>query len=206
VTPSVYFRWKRGADFLLALLMIVALMPILLAVSLCVLVDLGAPVLFWQQRLGINGSRFLLYKFRTLRPPFNWRGSPIPADKRLSKVGRILRDTSLDELPQLLNILVGNMSLIGPRPLLPEDQPANPTIRLTVRPGITGWAQVNGGKHLTPSEKDQLDEWYVRNANFWVDLKVALYTAKILFLRTRSGESAADLREIASRNLGARKV
>jgi len=206
VTPSVYFRWKRGGDFLVALLMIIVLMPILLGVSLCVLVDLGAPVLFWQLRLGINGSRFLLYKFRTLRPPFDWRGNPIPADKRLSKVGRILRDTSLDELPQLLNILVGNMSLIGPRPLLPEDQPANPTVRLMVRPGITGWAQVNGGKHLTPSEKDQLDECYVKNANFWVDLKVALYTAKILFMRRRSGESAADLREIASRNMGARKI
>ncbi len=205
VTPSVYFRWKRGADFLLSLLMIVALTPILVGVSLCVLVDLGAPVLFWQQRLGVNGSRFLMYKFRTLRPPFDWRGNPIPPDKRLSNVGRILRDTSLDELPQLLNILVGNMSLIGPRPLLPEDQPENPTVRLMVRPGITGWAQINGGKLLTPNEKDQLDEWYVKNASFWIDLKVALRTARILIMRTRSGESAADLQEIASRKMGASK-
>ncbi len=96
------------------------------------------------------------------------------------------------------------MSLIGPRPLLPEDQPENPAIRLSVRPGITGWAQINGGKRLTPQEKDELDEWYVKNASLWVDLKVALKTAQILLWRQRSNEGAADQKELASRKFGAR--
>ena len=203
ITLPAYFRWKRGLDFALALVMVVILLPPMVAVGLCVLVDLGSPVLFWQQRLGMNGSRFLLYKFRTLRAPFDWRGNPIPPEERLSRIGRALRDTSLDELPQLLNILVGNMSLIGPRPLLPEDQPANPSIRLSVRPGISGWAQVNGGKRLTPKQKDELDEWYVKNASLWVDLKIALKTMQILLWQARSGESAADVKEIASRKMGA---
>jgi lipopolysaccharide/colanic/teichoic acid biosynthesis glycosyltransferase len=206
ITPPAYLRWKRGLDFVLALVMLIILLPPMVVVGLCVLVDLGSPVLFWQQRLGMNGSRFLLYKFRTLRAPFDWRGNPIPPEQRLSRIGRALRDTSLDELPQLLNILVGNMSLIGPRPLLPEDQPQNPAIRLSVRPGISGWAQVNGGKRLTPQEKDELDEWYVKNASLWVDLKIVLKTTQILLWQARSEESAADLKEIASRKLGAREV
>lgn len=206
ITPPAYFRWKRSLDFVLALAMLIILLPPMVAVSLCVLIDLGSPVLFWQQRLGMNGTRFLLYKFRTLRAPFDWRGNPISSEKRLSRIGRALRDRSLDELPQLLNILVGNMSLIGPRPLLPEDQPENPGIRLSVRPGISGWAQVNGGKRLTPKEKDELDEWYVKHASLWVDLKITLKTMQILFWRARSEESAADLKEIASRKMGAREI
>ena len=204
VAPSSFFRWKRAIDFALALTMLTILFPAIVVVGLCVLIDLGSPVLFWQQRLGMKGSHFLLYKFRTLRAPFDWRGETVPNEKRLSRIGRILRDTSLDELPQLLNVLVGNMSIIGPRPLLPEDQPENPTIRLSVRPGITGWAQINGGKRLTPKEKDELDEWYVKNASIWVDFKVALKTARILIWRARSEESAADLKELASRKMDAR--
>jgi hypothetical protein len=92
-----------------------------------------------------------------------------------------MRQTRLDELPQLLNVLVGDMALIGPRPLLPEDQPTNPVIRLMVRPGITGWAQVNGGKFLTPAEKDKYDEYYVRNASPWFDLRILFMTLRVLF-------------------------
>jgi hypothetical protein len=92
-----------------------------------------------------------------------------------------MRQTRLDELPQLLNVLVGDMALIGPRPLLPEDQPANPATRLMVRPGITGWAQVNGGKFLTPAEKDKYDEYYVRNASPWFDLRILFMTLRVLF-------------------------
>jgi lipopolysaccharide/colanic/teichoic acid biosynthesis glycosyltransferase len=97
-----------------------------------------------------------------------------------------LRRTRLDELPQLLNVLVGDMSLVGPRPLLPRDQPANPTVRLMVRPGITGWAQVNGGTLLNPSEKDKLDEWYVRNASFWLDLRIVCLTMWVALFGQRA--------------------
>jgi lipopolysaccharide/colanic/teichoic acid biosynthesis glycosyltransferase len=139
------------------------------------------PVFFWQQRLGVNSSRFLLYKFRTLRTPFGDDGRKLSDDERLSPIGRFMRRSRLDELPQLLNILVGDMSLIGPRPLLPRDQPKNIEIRLMVRPGITGWAQVNGGVPLSPDEKEKLDEWYIRNASLWLDLRIVVMTALMFF-------------------------
>ena len=129
--------------------------PFLLLAGGLALLDVGWPILFWQQRLGARGRPFVIYKLRTLRPPFDQLGDPIPDSKRLSWVGTILRRTRLDELPQLFNVLVGDMSLIGPRPLLPRDQPANPHVRLMIRPGITGWAQVNGGTLLSPSEKNR---------------------------------------------------
>ena len=138
----------------------------------------GLPVLFWQQRIGQGGRRSVLQKFRSLRPPFDWRGQRVADRQKLSFIGRLLRQTRLDELPQLLNVLVGDMALIGPRPLLPEDQPANPATRLMVRPGITGWAQVNGGKFLTPEEKDQYDEFYIRNASLVVRLAHHLHDAE----------------------------
>ena len=160
-----YFEVKPLIDFVAALSMILCA-PLAVLVAITVLFDVGMPLLFWQQRVGQGGRRFLLYKFRTLRAPFDVHGVPIPEQKRLSRIGRLMRQTRLDELPQVLNILVGDMSLIGPRPLLPVDQPENPTTRLIVCPGITGMAQVNGGKFLTPAEKDEYDEYYVRNASF----------------------------------------
>ena len=116
-----------------------------------------------------------------MRTPFDRFGEYLPENLRLSSIGRLLRKTGLDELPQLLNVLVGEMSLIGPRPLLPQDQPADPTIRLLVRPGITGWAQVNGGKQITNEQKYDLDEWYIRNASPWVDLRILLLTCRYVF-------------------------
>jgi lipopolysaccharide/colanic/teichoic acid biosynthesis glycosyltransferase len=116
-----------------------------------------------------------------MRTPFDSQGNPITAQEKVSLIGKLLRDSSLDELPQLLNVLVGDMSLIGPRPLLPEDQPKNSTVRLSVRPGITGWAQVNGGKLLTAEDKEKLDEWYVRNASLLVDLKIVFKTLQMMY-------------------------
>ena len=191
LTPSRYFRIKPALDFIAAALLLVTLTPILLIVSVLTLIDVGSPVLFWQQRPGLRGKNFLLYKFRTLRPPFDARGNPIPPEQRLSWIGHLLRDTSLDELPQLLNVLVGDMSLIGPRPLLPEDQPANYAGRLSVRPGITGWAQINGGKLLTPEEKLELDEWYIQNASLLVDLRLLRKTLEIVLLGARKSSEAA---------------
>ncbi len=151
--PSPYFRIKRLFDFGAALVLSILLVPLFLLVALVVLLDVGSPVMFWQQRLGAGGRTFLLHKFRTLKPSYDADGRPIPESERLSAAGALLRKLRLDELPQLLNVVVGDMSLVGPRPLLPHDQPRNPSLRLKVRPGITGWAQVNGGRLLTAQEK-----------------------------------------------------
>jgi lipopolysaccharide/colanic/teichoic acid biosynthesis glycosyltransferase len=124
-----------------------------------------------------------------MQSPFDRLGETLPETRRLSAIGHLLRKTGLDELPQLLNVLVGEMSLVGPRPLLPEDQPADPTIRLVVRPGITGWAQVNGGKQITNDEKGDLDEWYIRNASPWLDLRILLLTCRYLFVGNRANGS-----------------
>jgi lipopolysaccharide/colanic/teichoic acid biosynthesis glycosyltransferase len=190
--PS-YFRWKRLIDVTVSLSLIIALSPIFLLAGLLVLIDVGRPLLFWQQRLGWKGHSFLVYKLRTMRAPFGANGGCSQELRKPSAIGRFLRATRLDELPQLFNVVLGDMSLIGPRPLLPEDQPANLSVRLSVRPGISGWAQLNGGKLITPEEKEKLDEWYVRNASFGLDLKIALMTL-LMVTRTRmsSQEAQAD--------------
>jgi lipopolysaccharide/colanic/teichoic acid biosynthesis glycosyltransferase len=123
-----------------------------------------------------------------MQSPYDRLGESLP-EKRLSTIGHLLRKTGLDELPQLLNVLVGEMSLVGPRPLLPEDQPDDPSIRLMVRPGITGWAQVNGGKQITNDEKGDLDEWYIRNASPWLDLRILLLTCRYVFIGNRANMS-----------------
>ena len=178
---SRYFTFRRLADPFAALVLIILLLPSMVIAALLVLMDIGSPVMFWQQRIGRNGRAFLVYKFRTLKAPYDWRGRPISDRNELSFIGRILRQTRCDELPQLFNVLVGDMALIGPRPLLPKDQPTNPAMRLIARPGITGWAQVNGGKFLTPEEKDRYDEFYIRNASVWFDLRILYLTLKVLF-------------------------
>jgi lipopolysaccharide/colanic/teichoic acid biosynthesis glycosyltransferase len=150
--------------------------------------DLGAPVVFWQKRLGRDGRSFLLYKFRTLPAPFDRNGASNSNGDSSSWLGKFLRRLRFDELPQLFNVLVGEMSLIGPRPLLPEDQPDNSNQRLRVRPGITGWAQINGGNLITTDEKGALDDWYVHNASFWLDLRIVLYTLIFLFTGERRFE------------------
>jgi lipopolysaccharide/colanic/teichoic acid biosynthesis glycosyltransferase len=191
-----YFWAKRYVDFCLSLLLIVILLPVLLVVASVVLLDVGSPVFYWQRRIGMNGQIFQMHKFRTLKPAFDWRGRPIGTTERISWLGALLRKVRLDELPQLLNVLVGDMSLIGPRPLLPRDQPPNPTLRLMVRPGITGWAQVNGGKLLTVEEKNALDEWYIRNASLGLDLKIV---AKTVLFMLRGERLNAETTEIADR-------
>jgi lipopolysaccharide/colanic/teichoic acid biosynthesis glycosyltransferase len=184
-----YYTAKRLIDFFVALAAIIVFSPILLMSALLVLWDVGSPVLFWQQRIGRNGRSFLVYKFRTLQPPFNGLGQAIPT-VRLSAIGYILRRSRLDELPQLFSVLVGDMSLIGPRPLLPHDQPTNANDRLSVRPGITGWAQVHGGNLITREEKGALDQWYIRHLSLWLDLRIALLTLRFLFTGERRFEDA----------------
>jgi lipopolysaccharide/colanic/teichoic acid biosynthesis glycosyltransferase len=186
---SSYFEIKRVLDFIFAFLFTVLLSPLFICVSVLVALDVGTPLVFWQRRLGQGGRGFQVYKFRTMQSPFDRLGEYLPQKRQLSAIGHLLRKTGLDELPQLLNVLVGDMSLVGPRPLLPEDQPADPTIRLMVRPGITGWAQVNGGKQITNDEKGDFDEWYIRNASPWLDLRILLLTCRYVFVGNRANMS-----------------
>src|SRR6516165_10210726 len=186
---SSYFEVKRVLDFVFALLFTALLSPVFICASVLVALDVGTPLVFWQRRLGQGGRGFQIYKFRTMQSPFDRLGESLPEGRQLSAIGHLLRKTGLDELPQLLNVLVGEMSLVGPRPLVPEDQPADPTIRLMVRPGITGWAQVNGGKQITSEEKDDLDEWYIRNASPWLDFRILLLTCRYVFVGNRASAS-----------------
>ena len=173
-----YFRFRRPIDAVLSALLLAALAPLAAIVTTIVAVDLGAPVVFWQERVGQDGRRFLLYKFRSIRAPFDRAGAVVPSDRRASRIGQVFRKSRLDEIPQLWNVVRGEMALIGPRPLLPIDQPADPSTRLLVRPGITGWAQVSGGTALTADEKDALDSWYIRHASPILDLQVAWRTLR----------------------------
>lgn len=204
--PSIplpaYFWFKRGIDILGSLVLLVLFMPLLTVAGLLVLLDVGTPILFWQERLGWKRRSFLIYKFRTLRAPFDTDGKPALVGREPSAIGRFLRATRIDELPQLLNVLLGDMSLVGPRPLLPADQPSNSHVRLSVRPGITGWAQVNGAKLITKDEKEQLDEWYIRNASLLVDLRIVGLTLSLMMRRRLlSREAAADAEQVQSRNI-----
>ena len=200
VELPAYFITKRFIDFFGALIVILLLSPLFLLTALLVLLDVGSPVLFWQQRIGQHGRSFLVHKFRTLRAPFDWQGQPAPEDQRLSWVGHFLRRMRLDELPQLFNVLVGDMSLIGPRPLLPPDQPTKAGLRLSVRPGITGWAQVHGGNLVTPDEKGALDGWYVHHASLWLDLRILLFTLRFIITGERRSEEAVRTARFIEQN------
>jgi sugar transferase EpsL len=166
---------KRLFDLLLVLLSAWLWLPVLLIVALAVRLKLGAPVFFYQKRPGKNGVAFELIKFRTMTDAPDDRGNPLPDQERLTAFGRGLRSTSLDELPELLNVLKGDMSLVGPRPLLVQYlQRYSPeqARRHEVRPGLTGWAQVHGRNALSWEEKFKLDVWYVDHQSLWLDLRI----------------------------------
>jgi sugar transferase EpsL len=175
---------KRSFDILIASLLLVILLPILLLIAVAVRYQLGAPVLFKQWRPGMHGIPFVLYKFRTMITERDHNGDLLPDHLRLTRFGRWLRKTSLDELPELWNVLRGEMSLVGPRPLLMEYlslYTSEQARRHDVRPGITGWAQVNGRNAIQWSEKLALDVWYVENRSLMLDLKILWLTvAKVL--------------------------
>lgn len=170
---------KRAFDFVSAALAAVLLMPIWLFVALLVRWRLGAPILFLQARPGYKGKLFTMFKFRTMTETYDAHGQLLPDAKRLTPFGKFLRNTSLDELPELINVLRGEMSLVGPRPLLEEYltlyRPEQMR-RHDVLPGVTGWAQVNGRNALTWEEKFALDVWYVDHQSFWLDLKILWLT------------------------------
>ena len=164
-----------------------------------VAVDVGFPVVFWQQRPGAGGQPFRLFKFRTMASAHDATGVRVSDSARLSLLGRFLRRSRLDELPQLYNVLVGEMSFIGPRPLLPVDQYPALAARLLIRPGLTGWAQVKGGRELLASDKAALDVWYLQHASLRVDVAILVGTARMVVLGEKTVPAAIH---VAWRNLG----
>jgi len=170
---------KRTLDVVASGVGLLLMSPILLTVALLVRIKLGVPVLFRQQRPGLHGQPFTIVKFRTMTNERNEAGNLLAESERLTRLGRFLRSTSLDELPELWNVLKGEMSLVGPRPLLMEYLPLyteEQARRHEVRPGITGWAQVNGRNALSWDEKFRMDVWYVDNQSLWLDLRILLMT------------------------------
>jgi len=183
---------KRTLDIIVALTGLVFLSPLLAILALCIRFTMGSPILFRQRRPGLGGAPFTLVKFRTMRAAFGPDGQPLPDAQRLTRLGRFLRASSLDELPQLGNVLKGELSLVGPRPLLVEYLPLytpDQARRHEVPPGITGWAQVHGRNAISWEQKFAFDVWYVDHWSLGLDLKILLMTAKKVICR--EGVSAA---------------
>jgi undecaprenyl phosphate N,N'-diacetylbacillosamine 1-phosphate transferase len=188
---------KRPMDFILSIFALFVLSPVFLIVSVLVRVKLGSPVLFKQERPGLNEKIFTMYKFRTMTDEKDKNGNLLPDHVRLTKFGKLLRSTSLDELPELFNILRGDMSIIGPRPLLVQYLPlynAHQKRRHEVRPGLSGLAQVNGRNAISWEDKFNLDVTYVANVSFIGDWKIILLTIKKVFVREGiNSETAATI-------------
>ena len=170
---------KRLIDTLLIILALPLLIPVYILIALLIRINLGSPVMFKQSRPGLNGKLFHLIKFRTMTNNIDESGNSLSDGKRLTRFGKFLRSSSLDELPELWNVLNGNMSLVGPRPLLEEYLPlysASQARRHNVKPGITGWAQINGRNTISWKDKFDYDLWYVDNQSFLLDIKIILLT------------------------------
>ena len=198
---KMYKRFfKRPMDFILSLLAIIILSPFLIITAILVRIKLGSPVIFKQQRPGLNEKIFTIYKFRTMTDKKDSEGNLLPDGERLAPFGRFLRKTSIDELPELWNILIGEMSIVGPRPLLIKDMvfmTKDQRRRHTVRQGLTGWAQVNGRNSITWEDKLNLDLEYVNNITFLNDIKIILLTVVNVFnasgINTEGMDTAEDL-------------
>lgn len=191
--------FKRMIDCCLAMVAIVVLSPVMAAVAVLLAVaNKGAGVVFTQTRPGKNGRLFKVMKFKTMTDERDENGNLLPDAQRLTKTGKFIRSTSLDELPQLFNVLKGDMALIGPRPLLPQYLPLyskEQARRHDVRPGITGWAQVHGRNAISWKKKFELDVWYVDHCSFWLDLKIILLTVKKVIISegiTQEGQATTE--------------
>ncbi|WP_180011547.1 MULTISPECIES: sugar transferase [unclassified Acinetobacter] len=172
---------KRLLDIIIASIALILLSPLYFYVAHKVKKNLGSPVLFRQVRPGLHGKPFEMIKFRTMKDAVDEQGNPLPDSERLTAFGQMLRSTSLDEMPELWNVIKGDMSIVGPRPLLMEYLPlynAEQAKRHNVRPGMTGHAQVNGRNAISWEEKFKLDTWYVENQSIWLDFKIMLKTVK----------------------------
>ena len=191
--------FKRLIDFILSLIALIVLSPILLIVALLVRTKLGSPIIFKQERPGLNEKIFTLYKFRTMTDAKDEQGNLLPDDIRLTKFGKLLRSTSLDELPELFNILKGDMAIVGPRPLLVRYLPLyneHQKHRHDVRPGFTGWAQCNGRNAISWEEKFDLDVYYTKHVSLLLDIKIILKTVKVVLFREGiSSETSVTMEE-----------
>ena len=184
---------KRLFDIAVSTLLLIILLPILILIFFLIRVNMGSPVLFCQMRPGLKGHPFAVFKFRTMSEQVDVAGNALPDGERLTNLGRFLRKTSLDEIPQLINVFNGDMSLVGPRPLLMEYLPLyspEQARRHLVRPGITGWAQVHGRNAISWQDRFSLDIWYVENASFIVDIKIICMT--VLKVLRRDGINSPD--------------
>lgn len=184
--------FKRLIDIIVSAAVLILLSPVIAIVAWQISKKLGSPVLFRQVRPGLNSKSFTMIKFRTMRDAVDKNGTLLPDAERMTPFGNFLRSSSLDELPELWNVFKGDMSLVGPRPLLMEYLPLyskEQARRHEVRPGVTGWAQINGRNAISWEEKFKLDVWYVDNHSFWLDLKILFLTVKKVFIR--DGISAA---------------
>jgi sugar transferase EpsL len=173
---------KRAFDLLIAMTLLAILSPLILIISCLILINMGKPIFFIQKRPGKNGIIFEIIKFRTMTD-----NKDLNESERINHLGRLLRATSIDELPEIINVIRGDMSLVGPRPLLVEYLPLYSQDQLRrheVRPGITGWAQINGRNAISWEDKFDLDLWYINNYSFWIDLKILIITfVKVLKLK-----------------------
>ena len=189
---------KRIFDLVITVIGLVIISPILIIVALLVWMKIGRPIIYRQQRPGLKGKPFSIYKFRSMTDARDKAGNLLPDSERLTSLGRFLRSYSLDEFPELVNVLKGDMSWVGPRPLLMQyldRYTAEQMRRHDALPGITGWAQVNGRNALTWQEKFRLDVWYVDHWSFWLDIKILLMTVGKVFRRegiSQEGHATAE--------------
>lgn len=196
---------KRLLDFILSIVAFILLSPVLVIVAILVRIKLGSPIIFKQQRPGLNEKIFTMYKFRTMRDDRDEEGNLLPDENRLTKFGKLLRSTSLDELPELLNIIKGDMSIVGPRPLLVQYLPRyneEQKHRHDVRPGFTGYAQVNGRNSISWKKKFDLDIFYVNNVSFLLDVKIVFKTIKVvLFKEGVASKTSVTMEEFRGNDL-----
>lgn len=196
--------FKRLFDFVLSLLAIIVLSPIMIIVAILVKIKLGSPIIFTQERPGKNEKIFKMYKFRSMTDQRDENGNLLPDDIRLTKFGKLLRSTSLDELPELFNILKGDMSIVGPRPLLVRYLPLyneHQKHRHDVRPGFTGWAQCNGRNAISWEEKFDLDVYYTKHVSLLLDIKIIFKTVKVVLFREGiSSETSVTMEEFRGSN------
>ncbi|MEF3428056.1 sugar transferase [Bacteroides cellulosilyticus] len=197
--------FKRLLDFIITFFVLIILWPILLMITIGLyLVNKGSGVFFLQERPGKREKIFKVIKFRTMTTERDEKGNLLPDERRLTKMGKLIRSTSIDELPQLINVLKGDMALIGPRPLLPQYLPLyskEQARRHEVRPGITGWAQVNGRNAISWTKKFELDVWYVDHCSFLLDLKIIFLTVKKVFVREGiSSDTSATMEPFTGNN------
>lgn len=196
--------FKRFFDFLISFIVLIIISPLLLVVTIWLhFANKGAGVFFTQDRPGKDSKIFKVIKFKTMTDERDDKGILLPDAQRLTKVGRFVRSLSIDELPQLFNVLKGDMSLIGPRPLLPQFLPLytpEQARRHEVRPGISGWAQVHGRNHCKLSKKFEMDVWYVDHCTLWTDLKIIWLTIKNVLKRSDVGEGGSDMKDIDDLN------